>query len=168
MGVPDDSDGNESACNAWDPDLMPGSERSPGEGNGYPLQYSCLENSKDREAWWSTVHRVTKSRTWPSDLPCSRYWTFYFLQLSVPCQCNSLTSLKKLEEYREISSSPATKHNSQKTVNEHPHTKCWKLQSKELEIRTSLVVQWIRVCLPTQEFMSSIPGLRIFYMLPSN
>ena len=43
---------------------IPGLERSPGEGNGYPLQYSCLENSMDRGAWWVTVHGVTKSGTW--------------------------------------------------------------------------------------------------------
>ena len=41
--------------------LIPGSERSPGEGNGYPLQYSCLENSMDKGGWWTTVHGVTKS-----------------------------------------------------------------------------------------------------------
>ena len=45
------SDGKESACNAGDPGSIPGSGRSPGEGNGNPLQYSCLENSMDREAW---------------------------------------------------------------------------------------------------------------------
>ena len=42
---------------------IPGSGRSPGEGHGNPLQYSCLENPMDREAWWATVHRVAKSRT---------------------------------------------------------------------------------------------------------
>ena len=47
---PGGSDGKASACNAGDPGLIPGSERSPGEGNGYPLQYSCLENSMDRGA----------------------------------------------------------------------------------------------------------------------
>ena len=46
---------------------IPGLGRSPEEGNGYPLQYSGLENSKDREAWWATVHGVTKSRTQLSD-----------------------------------------------------------------------------------------------------
>ena len=40
---------------------IPGLGRSPGEGNGYPLQYSCLENSMDREIWWATVHKVSKS-----------------------------------------------------------------------------------------------------------
>ena len=55
----------ESACSAGDPGLIPGSGRSPGEGNGYSLQYSCLENSIDREAWQATaVHGVAKSRTW--------------------------------------------------------------------------------------------------------
>ena len=67
MGVPGDSDGKESACDAWDPDTIPGSERSPGEGNGCLFQYSCLEDSMDREAWWSTAHGVTNSRTRSSD-----------------------------------------------------------------------------------------------------
>ena len=47
-GFPGDSEGKESACNVGDPGLMPGSGRSPGEGNGNPLQYSCLENPVDR------------------------------------------------------------------------------------------------------------------------
>ena len=47
QGLPCGSDGKASACNAGDPDLIPGSGRSPGEGNGNPLQYSCLENSMD-------------------------------------------------------------------------------------------------------------------------
>ena len=47
-------------ANAGDPGLIPGSGRSPGEGNGYLLQYSCLENSMDREAWQATVHTVAK------------------------------------------------------------------------------------------------------------
>ena len=51
LGLPGGSDSKEPACNAGDPGLIPGSERSPGEGNGYSFQYSCLENSMDREAW---------------------------------------------------------------------------------------------------------------------
>ena len=54
----------ECACNAGDPGSIPGSGRSSGEGNGNPLQYSCLENPMDRGAWWATVHRVAKSRMW--------------------------------------------------------------------------------------------------------
>ena len=57
------SDGKESACNAEDLSSIPGSGRSPGEGNGNPLQYSCLENSTDREAWQATVHEIAKSWT---------------------------------------------------------------------------------------------------------
>ena len=49
-------------ANAGDSSWIPGSGRSPGEGNGNPLQYSCLENSKDRGAWRAMVHRVTKIR----------------------------------------------------------------------------------------------------------
>ena len=52
-----------SACNAGDPSSIPGLRNSPGEGNGNSLQYSCLENSMDREAWWATVHGVAKWQT---------------------------------------------------------------------------------------------------------
>ena len=52
----------ESACNAGDPDSIPGSGRSPGEGNGNPLQYSCLQNPMDREVWEATVHGITRVR----------------------------------------------------------------------------------------------------------
>ena len=55
------SDLKESACNAGDPDLIPGLGRSPGEGNGKLLQYSCLKNSMARGAWWAIVHGVTES-----------------------------------------------------------------------------------------------------------
>ena len=49
-----------SACNAGDLGSIPGSGRSPGEGNGYPLQYSCLETPMDGGAWWAAAHGVTK------------------------------------------------------------------------------------------------------------
>ena len=62
LGFPDGSDGKESACNAGDPGLLPGSGRSSGEGNGNSLQYSCLGNPMDRRAWWTTVHGVMKSQ----------------------------------------------------------------------------------------------------------
>ena len=58
--------GEEYSCNAGDAvtvGLIPGSGRSPGGGNGNPLQYSCLENPMDRGAWWATVHGVTQSQT---------------------------------------------------------------------------------------------------------
>ena len=62
------SDGKASAYNAGDLNSMPGSGRSPGERNGNPLQYSCLENPMDQGACWATVHRVAKSRTQLSNL----------------------------------------------------------------------------------------------------
>ena len=61
-GFPGGSDGKESACNAGDPGLNPGSGISPGEGNGNPLQYSCLENLMDRGAWKVTVRGVSQSQ----------------------------------------------------------------------------------------------------------
>ena len=60
---PGGSDGKESTCNAGDLGSIPGLGRSPEEGNGYPLQYSCLENSMDRGTWQATVHGVAKSWT---------------------------------------------------------------------------------------------------------
>ena len=62
-GFPGSSAGKESACNVGDVGLIPGLGRSPGEGNGNPLQCSCLENSMDRGAWQATVHGVEKSWT---------------------------------------------------------------------------------------------------------
>ena len=59
-------DGKESACNAGDLGSIPGLGRFPEEGNGNPLQYSCLENSMDRGSWLATVHGVAKSQTWLS------------------------------------------------------------------------------------------------------
>ena len=58
------SDSKELANKVGDPDWIPGSGRPPGEGNGKPLQHSCLENPMDRGAWWATVHGVAKSRPW--------------------------------------------------------------------------------------------------------
>ena len=83
----------ESACNAGDTGLVPGPLRSPGEGNGNPVQYFCLENPMDRGAWWATVHGAAKSQTRLSDLSI---WSLDF--------CSSLSSshisrwLKKFKE----------------------------------------------------------------------
>ena len=66
-GIPGGSDSKESACNAGDPGSIPGLGRSPGEGHGYPCQYSCLENPMDRGAWRATLHGVPRVT--------ARYWT---------------------------------------------------------------------------------------------
>ena len=63
LGFPGGSEAKAFAHNTEDLGSIPGSGRSPGEGNGNPLQYSCLENPMGRGAWWATAHRVTKSRT---------------------------------------------------------------------------------------------------------
>ena len=67
LGHPRWLNGNESACNTGDLGSIPGLGRSPGEGNDNPLQYSCLENPMDREAWWATVHGIAKNQTQLSD-----------------------------------------------------------------------------------------------------
>ena len=67
MDFPGGSDDEESACNAGDLGSIPELGRSPGEGNGYPLHYSYLENPMDRGAWWATVHVVAKNWTQLSD-----------------------------------------------------------------------------------------------------
>ena len=70
LGIPGGSDSKESACNAGDPGSIPGSGRSPGDGNGCPLQYSCLKNSMDRGVWQAIVHGIAKTQL--SD------WHFHF------------------------------------------------------------------------------------------
>ena len=70
------SAGKESACNAGDLGSIPGWGRSPGDGNGNPLQYCCLENCMNGGAWWATVHGVSKSRTRLSDFT----FTFSFIE----------------------------------------------------------------------------------------
>ena len=90
---PGSSDGKASSCNAGDPGSIPESGRSPGEGNGNPLQYSCLESPMDRGACWAAVHGTAKSWTRLSD------FTFTFTRSNVqnsPSQasaiCEPLTS----------------------------------------------------------------------------
>ena len=63
MGFLGGSDGKETACNVGDLESISGLGKSPVGGNGNPFQYSCLENSMDRGAWWVTVHGVAKHRT---------------------------------------------------------------------------------------------------------
>ena len=83
--------GKESACQTGDTDSIPGWGRSPGGGNGNPLQYSCLENPMDRGAWWATVHGVTKSRIMTDQLSLTRgSWQEAELVQVYPCWCTSL------------------------------------------------------------------------------
>ena len=67
------SDGKETACNAGDPGLILGLGRSPGEGNGYPLQHSGLDNSMDRGAWQAAVHGVTEKSDMTQQLNNNKY-----------------------------------------------------------------------------------------------
>ena len=80
MGCPGGSDGRESACSAGDPGSVPGSGRSPREGNGNPLWYFCLENPMDGGAWWATVHGVAKSQRRLSDFS---FFLSFFLSLYI-------------------------------------------------------------------------------------
>ena len=92
LGFCGGSDSKASARNVRDPGSIPVSGGSPGEGNGNPLQYSCLENSMVGGAWWATVHGVTKSQTWLSDFslthsllcPWSFTWILWTPYLSPP------------------------------------------------------------------------------------
>ena len=86
LGFPGGSVGKESACNAGNLGLIPGSGRSSGEGNGNPPQYSCLGNPVDRGAWWTTVYgvaRVGHNSAIKSPSPPSEYVTRYLSRL--PC-----------------------------------------------------------------------------------
>ena len=91
-GFPCGSDGKEFTCNVGDLGLIPGLGRSPAEGNGYPLQYSCLENSMDRGTWQATVHGVSQSWTRLSN------FHFHFL----PVHCSFLDNSPEVTIWLEI------------------------------------------------------------------
>ena len=78
MGFPGGAEVKASACNAGDMGSIPGFRRSPGEENGNPLQYSCLENPMDEGAWWAVVHGVAKSQARLSDFTHSLLITSFF------------------------------------------------------------------------------------------
>ena len=80
--LPSDLDSNKSACSAGDLDSIPASGISPREGNGYPLQCSCLENSMDGGGWWAIVHGISKSWTWLSDKTAT--WIPHFSSSLLP------------------------------------------------------------------------------------
>ena len=96
MTFPGGSDGKASVYHEGDPDLILGLGRSPGGGNGSPLQYSCLENPMGGGAWWATVHGVVKSQTRLSDStttnnregtklhPSTEYWIKALLRMARP------------------------------------------------------------------------------------
>ena len=85
-----------SACNAGDLGSILGLGRSPGEGNGTPLQYSCLENPMGGEAWWATVHGVAKSQTRLSNCP----FTFTYCPYTVFIPMMHLRKEQKLQEFK--------------------------------------------------------------------
>ena len=94
-GSPDGAVGKnlpDSAGDTRDMGLIPGSERSPGGGNGTPLQYSCLENPMDRGAWWATVHGVIKSQTRLKQLSMRMYnLNFQVVQLVRELRLETMT-----------------------------------------------------------------------------
>ena len=111
MGFPGGSEVKASACNAGDLGSIPGLGRSPGEGNGNPLQYSCLENPMEGRAWQAAVHRVAKSQTQlsyftlativytrQSQFPNSSHHSPFFLGIHVCslCLCLYFCSMSKI------------------------------------------------------------------------
>ena len=81
---PGGSNGKASACNVGDQGSIPGMRRSSGEGNGNPLQYPCLENPRDRRAWYATVQGVAKSDTTKRlSTHMVKYWDFLFIFLVI-------------------------------------------------------------------------------------
>ena len=90
MGLPGGSEVKASAGNVGDPGSIPGSGRSPGEGNGNLFQYSCLEDPMDRGAWWTTVHGVPKSRTGLSDFTSLKIYTIRISEIEILEKLNFL------------------------------------------------------------------------------
>ena len=95
LGFPGGSEIKASACNAGDLLSIPGPGRSPGEGNGNPLQYYCLENSMDGGAWWATVHGVANSRTRLSDFTFTFFQPLFYNLLKSNLGHQYVTSLGK-------------------------------------------------------------------------
>ena len=82
-GFPAGAEVKASACNVGDLASIPGSGRSPGEGNGNPLQYSCLENPMDGGAWWARVHRSQRvEHNWVTSFSLSHLWKNSYLRLT--------------------------------------------------------------------------------------
>ena len=94
--------GKESTCQAGDVGSVPGSGRSPGEGNGNPLEYSGLENPMDRGAWQATAPKVTKSRTWLSDEQAGREWELTFCCWESGWESESLYGLASWKSPRTV------------------------------------------------------------------
>ena len=84
---PGGSEGKASACNVGDPGSVPGLGRSPEEGNGSSLHYSCLENPMNGGAWWSTVHRAVKSQTRLSDFTFFLSFSKMFSETGSSAEC---------------------------------------------------------------------------------
>ena len=80
----------------WDPSLIHGSGRSPGEGNGNSLNYSCLENPVDRGVWWATVHGIAKNQTQLSDLTLPHTFSFCFTDYTKAFDCLDHSKLWKI------------------------------------------------------------------------
>ena len=98
-GLPGGSDGKESAYHSGDLGSISRTGRSPGGGSGYPLQYSCLENPMDREAWWATVHGVAKSRTHLGDWHTQKHhYLFLMWSSTLPLNMKLLDSSHKMQE----------------------------------------------------------------------
>ena len=99
IGLPSGSDGKASASSAGNTSSIPGLGRSPGEENGNPLQYPCLENLMDRGAWWATVHGVAKSQTW---LHFHFHIYLYILYIHTYIILSLLGTLKEIERAQEM------------------------------------------------------------------
>ena len=102
MGFPGDSDNKESACYGGDLGSIPGSGRSPEEGNAYLGQYSCLENPMDRGACWATVRGVTKNWTRLSDIVKFVPFSFVHFPFDLKTLFNVMFGFLSLLEKRNI------------------------------------------------------------------
>ena len=129
------SDGKASACNVGDLGLISGSGRFPGEENGNLLQYSCMENAKDRGAWQATVYRVAKSRTRLSNFHFTSSLQIYVCVCVCVCVCTKLYemiwSLTELLEQHTIKHSGGLR---------------WRLHLPEIPFITPEAVSTLTVC----------------------
>ena len=148
MGFPGGSDSKESACDAGEPGSIPGSARSPGEGNGNPLQYSCLENPMDRGAWRATVHIVQQRELYSicRDIPqWKRLWrNKNMASLVVPCKESTCQCRRHGFNSWSRKISPASEQLSPCPTTTKPVLQSWRATTTEAYVPWSL-------CSPTRE-----------------
>ena len=156
------SDSKASAYNAGDPGSIPGSGRSPGEGNGNPLQYSCLETPMDGGAWWAIVHGVAKSQIRLSDFT---FFSFFLICVYIcffPAENiqspTALSSVQLLSRARLLATPWTAAHQGSLSITNSQNP------PKPMSIESVMPSNHLILCCPLLLPPSIFPSIRVFPM----